>query len=915
MVRAGGGQDQRDVQRLRAASNHFIARRSLASTKTGLYRTRKKAVSKRLLTPLTVSALLLGSAAATTPPPPRLSRPSRPYDVRHYRLLVRLDPRTGAYQTSTTITFQVTAPMSVLELDAVGLHPTGAWLLSKPGDPDGGQATALPVVARENQKDEIQGSLVVTLPVRLLPGSEATVEIGTMATARREMSGFFVVQDPDTPKRPPLYLTHFEPLGARRFFPCHDDPSDKATFDVTVETDAKLQVIASGRRVEDVAQAGGAKHRVRYAMGRPLPTYLLGLAVGAFDQDSLDDGGVPLDVHLLRGRPGAATYALQTTREAMMGFQRYLDTPYPFDRYGQLEAPLFPSAALENAALSFISRPRLTLPAPEAQLGRIAVSTTVAHQLAHQWFGGMVTMRWWDDVWVSEALASHLATRFVRDRFGADIADLQVLAELQEGYFRTDAGPRSHPVQNRELLSLEDAFDAITYSKGAQVVRMVEELLGEERMSAGLSLFLREFAYRNGSGADLLTALGAAQQGGPPPRRPTGAPADTPVAEFAKSWLERRGHPVVSVSWRYDAARRQTVLTARQRPSRDGDDARWHVRLPVALRRRAPRFDIDAMLVLDPGKPEAQLAVPTPSAPEWVAWNRGGLALVSVEAKEVSEAGWALIAQSDPDPASRFLALGHLLKPTLGELSKAAEEALGRALSADPSPALRYQIGRRLSKLPGSLRPTLGRVVLQAAQGPAGVDPTDPTAVTLARAGAVELLGKVPGVEAQRLLIELAQGKGTPIDLLGPAAEGLARRGDDVAMSALEGAVRVQGPRGSAYVGRVLGAYGAVAAPGHLREVVRVARENAGRPGVVGDILRGLFYNEELRKSPELPQAIADLVLGSPQLDEDLQARALEAVEGLKTKEARAVLESVRQRARAARVRILANLLLTRTFG
>lgn len=883
-----------------------------------------------------ITALLLKTAVASAgvTTPARLLRVVRPYDVRHYRLSVRLDPRSGAFETRTAITFQVTSPMSVLELDAVGLKVQGAWLVDDRAPAIDGappQKTApLQVAVRENHADEVQGTVAVTLPLRLSTGSEATVEILSSGVAGKDPSGLFVVKDPERPKRPPLYLTHFLPLGARRLFPCHDDPADKATFDLSVETEARLQVLAGGRRVSDLPRGPG-RHQVRYAMARPMSTYHLALAVGSFDQDTLDEGGVPLDVYLSRARKDDGALGLRLAADAMRSLQRFLDVPYPFERYGQVEAPVYPVSALGSSSLTVAARGALVPAAADAQLLRYRTAQIVSRELAHQWFGDLVTMRWWDEAWLNESLASYAAGRYLAERYGAEALQVRTYAELLDSYYRTDQGPRSHPISNGELLNLEDAFDAITYAKGAQVMRMIEELLGEERMAAGLSGYLRQHAFRNATGADLLAALTRAQQGMPAPQRRGAIPApEVKVAEFARSWLESRGHPIVTAGWRYDGAKQAVVLTLRQRPSHAADDTRWHVRLPVALHRRGEgRYAIEATLVLSGsasasaagGRAESVFTVPAPAPPEWVSFNRGGLALVEVEVPGVGEAAWAQAAASDPDATSRFMALLRLLRPALqpggdlGKLTRVAEEAVARALRGDPSPFLRYHLALQLSRGRGALPRGLAAEVIQAAQAPAGIDPADPLAVGLSRAGAVALLGKVPGDEAMQLLSTLAKSPTLPFDLIEPAAAGLARRGDDAAMEALAEAVKVQRERGLAHGSRVLAAYGAIGQARHLREVLRVVRENSGHPGLVSEVLWGLFYNEEVRQSADFPATIAELVLGTPELAEDQQARALMAMEGLRTREARAVLESVSQRAKGARIRRMATLFLSRTFG
>ena len=310
-------------------------------------------------------------------------------------------------------------------------------------------------------------------------------------------------------------FTQFEPLAARTSFPCFDQPEFKTPYRI------KLRVPSGMIALSNSQETGRRKEHGRvvfeFAETRALPTYLVAFAIGDFDVVSAPEGaipGVPLRVITTKGKGGLAQYALERTPVIHKALSEYFGSGHPFDKLDLVAVPNFAAGAMENVGLVTFRETLLLLDGESAPANRKLWSQSViAHELAHMWFGNLVTMAWWDDLWLNEAFATWMGTRIVQEVDPGLQADLERVAGTAH-IMRLDSQVNTRAVRQkiRHGGDVQNAFDGITYGKGAAVLRMIESWLGPEAFRAGVREYLKAHAYGNAKTSDLLLALGAAEE-------------------------------------------------------------------------------------------------------------------------------------------------------------------------------------------------------------------------------------------------------------------------------------------------------------------------------------------------------------------------------------------------------------------
>jgi aminopeptidase N len=439
------------------------------------------------------------SLAGETIPLGRLPRVAMPV---RYRVALKIDPRADRFTGHVEIDVNFLRPERALFLHGLGLNISGVTVKLKTG-----QSFAA-------HYDQVDSSGVARLIfVDQVPAGEATLIFDYDAPFGRSLDGLYKVVD----RGDSYAFTQFESTSARRVFPSFDEPGFKTPFDITVIAPRGLKTIGNTQIVAASPAAHGMVDTV-FATTRPLPTYLVALAVGPLD---VVDGGVvpanayrakPLHIRGItaRGNGRRIGYALSLTPKIVEALERYFGIGYPFAKLDILAVPDFAAGAMENAgAVTF--RERYLLIDADAPLEQKRASLAVqAHELAHQWFGDLVTPAWWDDTWLNESFADWTEYKaaaavlpemeFETDtlRGGLDVMDLDELPSARQIH---------QPIKN--LDDLANAFDSITYDKGAAVLRMFESYAGPDAWQRGIHAYLTKFAYGNATAQDFIGTVAA----------------------------------------------------------------------------------------------------------------------------------------------------------------------------------------------------------------------------------------------------------------------------------------------------------------------------------------------------------------------------------------------------------------------
>ena len=312
-----------------------------------------------------------------------------------------------------------------------------------------------------------------------------------------------------------MLATQFEAADARRFVPSWDEPDRKATFQLTVTVPEDQLAISNTPEASTTSLAGGLK-QVVFQPTPKMSTYLLFLGMGELERVSRDVDGVEVGVVVRRGAREKAGYALDTASELLGYYNRYFDEPYPLQKLDLVAAPGAASfGAMENwGAIMFFENRVLIDPKLSTESDRETVAVYIAHEMAHQWFGNLVTMVWWNDLWLNESFANWMEAKSL-DQLHPDWKIWLWEAGGREDAMRLDASAATHPViQPAETLDqIEESGDAIVYDKGAAVVRMLEAYVGEDNWQRGVQAYIDRYKYSNATSADLWREIEAAAPG------------------------------------------------------------------------------------------------------------------------------------------------------------------------------------------------------------------------------------------------------------------------------------------------------------------------------------------------------------------------------------------------------------------
>ncbi len=364
-----------------------------------------------------------------------------------------------------------------------------------------------------------------------VPAGPAVLRLGFAGKLRKDLCGLYGVSVGD--RR--YAFTQLEAADARKFFPCFDEPAMKARFTISVTTSAANKVISNGQVRRTERRADGRK-TVHFAQTPPLSTYLIALAVGDLQASKpVSLGPTQIRIWHTPGKRAQTSFGLEAARECLQRLEHYFGLPYPYSKLDLVAVPDFEFGAMENAGAIFFRETLLLIDARSATLNeKKRAAEVICHELAHMWYGDLVTMAWWDDLWLNEAFATWMAFAILDDWK----PEWKMWLDFQHGTasaLELDALRHTHPIYCRVRTPEEadENFDRITYEKGAAVVRMIERYLGAATFRRGVRAYIRKHKEGNTVAADLWDALSKA--------------SGEEVGPLVRPWIEQEGYPVVEI--------------------------------------------------------------------------------------------------------------------------------------------------------------------------------------------------------------------------------------------------------------------------------------------------------------------------------------------------------------------------------
>ncbi|MGI8820725.1 MAG: M1 family metallopeptidase [Chthoniobacterales bacterium] len=450
-----------------------------------------------------------------------------------YAIRIAPDLQKRTFAGSATIRLEVRQPVRQLVLNAVELQITSAQVDEKPVP-----KSALTL----DPKDE---TLTIALPDELPAGTHTlALTFSGKINARGQGLYFAPYEEAGTGAKKEMLGTQFEATDARRMFPCWDEPIFRARFQLTAIIPESFTAV-SNMPIERETQENGAKE-VRFGMTPPMASYLNVLCAGELDAIEEQHGSVLQRVTATRGKAEAGRYALESAEQVVDFYNDYFGLPFPLPKLDQIAVPGGFGGAMENwGGITYYESHLLFDPARTAASTKQGIYAVIAHEIAHQWFGNLVTMAWWDNLWLNEGFASWMGSKCTA-QFNPDWEvwlqrsvprdPTRRVGIPKEAAMESDARSTTHPIQQPVATETEanSAFDEITYSKGQSFIRMLESFLGPDVFRDGIRRYVAAHKYSNATTADLWNALGEA--------------SGKPVAEIAANWTEQPGFPLVHVA-------------------------------------------------------------------------------------------------------------------------------------------------------------------------------------------------------------------------------------------------------------------------------------------------------------------------------------------------------------------------------
>jgi len=480
--------------------------------------------------------MVLWCVLLLTPVPVFAARLPRTVVPVSYKMVFTPDLSLSTFEGDEVIRLQVKTAVSRIVLNSAELAIHDVWFTQGRRQLKGSVTT-----------DDANQTATLSFPRKLSTG-EGDLRIVFSGNLNDNLRGFYRSRG----KGRNYAVTQFEATDARRAFPSFDEPDFKATFDVTLVIDSGDTAISNGRIVSDIPGPGAGKHTLKFSTSPKMSTYLVAMAVGDFQCLASEMDGVPIRICATPEKKDLGAFALESTRHILHFYDHYYGQKYPFEKLDIVAVPDFAAGAMENAGAIFYRETALLINDKTAAIeSHRTVADVLAHEIAHMWFGDLVTMKWWDDIWLNEGFATWMTAKPVAEwkpEWNVEADEARSMMDT----IRLDTLGSTRPIRTsaetpKQIFAL---FDAIAYQKTSAVLRMIEHYVGEETFRKGINLYLSRHAYGNATGEDFWNTMTEV--------------SGKPVAAIMKSYVDNPGVPLLSVKSRCSAT--GTKITIRQEP-------------------------------------------------------------------------------------------------------------------------------------------------------------------------------------------------------------------------------------------------------------------------------------------------------------------------------------------------------------
>ena len=440
----------------------------------------------------------------------------------NYKLTFEPDLKKFTFDGLETISINCKKSINVITMNSAELKIKSCIVKS-------GQKIIKSSFKTNDKKEELQ----IKLDQKI--SGVCSVDLEFVGILNDRLLGFYRSRYEQNGKTKYLATTQFEAADARRAFPCWDMPEAKATFEISIIADNKFTAISNmpiktKKKIENKTQYNFQKTPL-------VSTYLIYLGVGEFEYLSGKAGKIQIRVVTTKGNTSKGKFSLELGKKLLTSYEKYFGIKFPLPKLDLIAVPDFAAGAMENwGAITFRETILLYDPKTSSTRTKQFIAEVISHEIAHMWFGNLVTMKWWNDLWLNESFATFMATKFV-DKFYPEW-DLwnQFVEDAMNVAMGLDSLKTTHPIDVKvnSPAEIREIFDAISYDKGGCVLRMLENYVGEPNFQKGLKKYLSDFKYKNAKGQDLWDAIGKASK--------------MPVTSMINTWLKQPGFPLVEIN-------------------------------------------------------------------------------------------------------------------------------------------------------------------------------------------------------------------------------------------------------------------------------------------------------------------------------------------------------------------------------